>query len=111
MAAKKDVIKALRQEIAQLDIDLKNQVKLTLQRERQIGRMNKLYVSEISRINTHTNVIANKLKYKFAKQLSWHTLCQDPESATVHLVDVIEDLIDLEKYSLSELTEFTEFTK
>lgn len=92
MAAKKDVIKKLRQEILDLNAVIKEQAC-------EIGHRKKMFASEHNRhnmalavINTQTNNIAAGLKHRFLKELTWLALCDDPDSKIQIVKRTIDDL-------------------
>lgn len=89
MTAKKNIIKDLRQEIRELEATVKSQNRAINAHNRQIDRILNSHIRELSSINTWTNNIANTLKFKFNKELTWMTLCDDPDSKFRYINEVI----------------------
>jgi len=92
MAAKKNIIKDLRQEIKDLEEKLKGQKQHMSYRERQFRRAEGDHESYIAMIDSQTNNIARTLTYKFSKELTWMQLCDDPESKFDYIQHAVEVL-------------------
>lgn len=95
MPAKKNIIKELRQEIKALNDKLAGEQQHLLYRERQFKRIAKTHENELAMINIWTNNLANTLKYKFAKDLSWLALTDDSESKMRHIKEGIAMLYNI----------------
>jgi len=93
MSAKKNIIKDLRQEIRDLEDKLKGQRQHINYREKQFTRIQNGHERELAMINTQTNNLANILKHRFNKELTWMELCDDPNSKFQLIRRVIDDLI------------------
>ena len=92
MAAKKNIIKELRQEIKDLEYKLTAAQHHQTYRERQFKRIQNTHEHELALINQRTNNIATTLKYRFTKELTWMVLCDDPDNKLRYIKDAIERL-------------------
>ena len=95
MPAKKNIIKELRAEIKALEDMLKGQRQHLTYRERQFNRMENTHLYEIQLLHTRTSNVAGILKYRFAKDLSWLALTDNPESKMRYVRDAIEMLYSI----------------
>ena len=93
MPARKNIIKDLRQEIKALEDKIKGQYQHINYREKQFARIRNDHERELAMINTQTNNLANILKYRFNKELTWMELCDDPDSKFQLIRRVIDDLM------------------
>ena len=95
MTAKKNIIKQLRQEIKDLQTQMTNYRHGMASRERQFTRIQQAHDRELLVINSRTNNMANTLQYRFNKDLTWLSLCDDPESKLQLVKRVIVELKDV----------------
>ena len=92
MAAKKNIIKDLRQEIVDLEDKIRAQVQHINHREKMYARAKAEHAGDLAMINRQTNNVARTLKREFSKELTWLELCDDPESKMQIVKGVIETL-------------------
>ncbi len=80
MAAKKNIIKDLRQEIRDLQDQVAGQRQQLIYQAKQSIRIADSHDLVLTGINYHTNLMAQTLRNKFIKELTWLALCDDADS-------------------------------